>query len=193
MRSVAYSAPLPAARHRCAGAFTMIEFVVLVCVIGVLMAVAADRLLALRADAESAAVRQVLGALRVGLSLQMLALVLEGRDAELPTLAAGNPMRYLGEPPVSYAGEREAPDPQSIEPGRWYFDRSRALLVYRVRYADEFASELPAPPRLRFRVRLAFLDRDGDGRFDPGLDGLGGVRVEPAEPFQWRGLKSQSF
>lgn len=165
--------------------FTLIELVVVLCLVGLLTALAARRLLALRVEAERAALFGVVGSLQAAVSMQGLSLLSAGRDAELARLPGSNPMDYVLEPPWSYLGELDGPDPQSVSPGRWYFDRREGLLVYRVRHAQHFATSLPGPARARFAVRLLFDDRDGNGRFDPGVDGVGGARLEAAEPGGW--------
>jgi len=165
---------------------TLLELVIVIALIGVLTTVAARRLLVLRADAARAALSQRLGGLRAAVSLEMLTRISGGRDAELGELAGSNPMEMLVEPPRSYVGAFDAPDPSAMPPGRWYFDRSEKLLVYRVRYADRFESELAAPPRVAFRVELVFDDRNGDGRYQPGVDGTTGARIRAVAPYGWR-------
>lgn len=166
--------------------FTLLELVVVICVIGLLVTFAGQRLLALRVEAERAALGQVLGGLRAAVSVEMLSLVARGRDAELAELAGSNPMALLLEPPWSYLGELDGPDPAAVPPGRWYFDRSSGLLVYRVRYPDRFVSELADPPRAAFRVELVWDDRNRNGRYEPGVDGAGGARLRPVADYRWR-------
>lgn len=167
------------------GAFTLLELVVVIALVGGLSALAALRLRALRAEAERAAVEQVLGALRASVALQALALLTQGRDAELEALVARNPMQDLLERPASYVGELARDDPAAVAPGRWYFEREGGRLVYRLRFGDGLRTALPGPPRLRFRARLLYDDRDGNGRFDAGRDGVGGAVIEAAEPYAW--------
>jgi general secretion pathway protein G len=160
--------------------------VIAICIIGLLIALAAERLLPLRIEAERAAVEQVLGGLRAGVALQLMSLVAQGRDGEIDQLAHRNPMDFLMQTPANYLGALDRPDPEQIPPGRWYFDREAGLLVYRVRYSNHFASSLSGPPRVRFRLQLVYQDVDRSGSFESGLDRLQGIRIDPLEAYRWR-------
>ncbi len=173
------------AERRRTAAVTLLELVVVIVLIAVLTTVAAQRLLVLRAEAERAALGQMLGSLRAAVSLRMLTLISGGREEELPGLAGSNPMELLADPPHRYLGALDAPDPAAIPPGHWYFDRDAGVLVYRVRYAERFESELADPPRAAFRVELVFEDRNGDGRYQPGLDGTSGTRLARVAEYRW--------
>jgi hypothetical protein len=39
---------------------------------------------------------------------------------------------------------------------------------------------------VRFRARLLYEDRNANGRFDAGIDGVTGATLESAEPWSWR-------
>lgn len=169
------------------GGFSLLELVVVVALIAVLWFVAIDRLLRLRIDAERVAMLQVLGGLRSALGLEVAERVVRRGLASLVELQGANPMALLAETPHNYLGELDAPDPASVPPGSWYYDRRGRVLVYRVRHPGAFeGGPAEGPPRARFRVEVVWRDRDGDGRLDPGVDGIGGVRLAPVEPYRWR-------
>jgi prepilin-type N-terminal cleavage/methylation domain-containing protein len=180
-------------RTRPRRAFTLLELVIAICIIALLVTLALERLLALRAEAERVVLEETLGALRAGVAMELVSLLAKGADHELLHLHECNPMDSLMAVPANYLGELEAVDPSTIPPGNWYFDRTDRLLVYRVRYAEDFETELAGAPRARFRTELSYRDRDGNGRFDPGVDELRGVRVSAAEPYRWRGESSAAF
>ena len=158
----------------------------MICVIALLVGFAAKRLLALRVDAERAAMGQVIGGLQAAVTMEMLSRITRGDDERLAELAGANPMELLVEAPWTYVGVRDGGDGEDVETGRWYFDRPRRLLVYRVRYADRFESELADPPRAAFRVELVWDDRNANGRFDPGVDGVGGARLRSVADYRWK-------
>lgn len=172
--------------------FTLIELVVVICIVALLVGFAARRLMALRVDAERAAVHQVVGGLQAAVSLELLTRITRGDDEDrsLAALEGSNPMQLLVDPPYNYVGERDGPRDadlaESVAPGRWYFDRRAAQLVYRVRYPARFETELPGTPRAAFRVELLWDDRDGDGRFDAGVDGIGGARLASVADYGWK-------
>lgn len=166
-------------------AFTLLELVIAIGIVGLLVALAINHLLSLRVEAERAALEQVVGGLRIAVLTKALSLVASARDLELSQLPESNPIDYLLEPPTGYLGEFDEPNPKDMPPGSWYFDRNRRLLVYRVRYGDRFCSSLGDPPRARFRVVLVYDDRNRSGAFEAGVDGVGGARLAPEEPYQW--------
>lgn len=165
--------------------FTLLELVLVITIIGVLVAVAVQRLLILRVEAERAAVEQVLGGLRAAVAIHTLSLITSGRDAELSDLSDSNPMEYLLEAPFNYRGEVAVGTGQQVEPGSWYFDPGERRLAYRPRYGRYLRHGAEAAEEIRFRVHLVFEDRDGDGSFDPDVDGVGGARVVAEEPYEW--------
>jgi len=66
-----------------------------------------------------------------------------------------NPMQLMEELPKSYLGARSDVNPDKIKGGRWYFDTDKQMLIYRVKNAAGFASELSGPPRIRLRLEAA--------------------------------------
>ena len=168
------------------GGFSLLELVVVICIIALLVGFGARRLLALRVEAERAAVGRVLGGLQAAVSLELLTRITRDDERRLAGLAGSNPMALLVEAPHTYLGEFDRPDPLDIAQGRWYFDRGRSQLVYRARYPDRFESELPGPARAAFRVEMVWDDRDGNGRFDPDVDGIGGARLASVAPWSWK-------
>lgn len=177
-------APEPGARGRARG-FTLLEMVIVIVLISVLLVVAIDRLLAIKAMAERTAVEQVIGTLRSALLIRFAELAARNRLAEAPSLAGANPMLLLSERPQSYVGELSAPNPADIPPGHWYFDSRERVLCYLVESSDYFQSELAGPARVRFAIQPVFDDVNGNGRYDAGIDALRGFRLAPVEPYSW--------
>ncbi len=165
--------------------FSLLELVIVVIVIGLLLTFGVDRLLALRVEAERAAMESTLGALRSALGLKVAENIVKKKVAALPALAGSNPMDRLSEKPKNYLGELTAPDPGTIEGGVWYFDTGNGTLVYRVSNSAHFSSSLPGPARARFTIQLDFEDVNSDGRFDPAIDKIGGLRLQEVEPYRW--------
>lgn len=87
----------------------------------------------------------------------------------------------------SYHGEVDAGLPPDLSGGEWYFDRSDGALVYRVRNAEFFHSDLPGPARVRFRLAVRFDDPDRDGKYNPETDRPVDVMLRPLDKFHWSG------
>jgi prepilin-type N-terminal cleavage/methylation domain-containing protein len=174
-------------------AFSLLELLIVIVIVSVLLVVAIDRLLALRFEAERAAVQTVIGALRSALYIEFAAAAARGQMKRMDGASGTNPMLHLAEKPDGYAGEFFGPDPALFEPGTWYFDSRDGALIYLVRYPQQFVSALAGQPRLRLAVETDYDDVDRNGRFDPGRDPVRGLKLVPLEPFFWKteGRKQQ--
>jgi prepilin-type N-terminal cleavage/methylation domain-containing protein len=165
--------------------FSLLELVIVIVLIGVLMAVAIDRLLVMKAQAESRAMEQVVGSIRSAITIRIVSLLVRGRAGDVADLAGSNPLVTLAETPQNYLGELFGPDPATLAPGSWYFDTRDRVLVYLVESADYFDSGLGVPARARFAILPVFEDLNGNGRFDRDSDTLRGMRLAPVEPYTW--------
>jgi len=161
-------------------------FVVIV-IVSVLAAIATDRLLKLRFEAERVTVESIVGAMRSALYIDFAAAAASGQTERIDTAGGSNPMLRLSGKPAGYAGEFYGPDPAVFEPGSWYFDTRDRAIVYIVRFPERFVTGLNGPPRARFTVEPDYDDIDRNGRFDPGRDPVLGLRLVPLEPYSWRG------
>ena len=166
--------------------FTLFELIVVVSIISVLFVFAAERLMKLAVQAERAQVQQTIGVLKSALAMEIAAHVARDTIPELAKWAGANPMDLLADPPKTYLGALDRPDPAAIEGGSWYFDRRAGELVYRVYNEREFVTPLPGPKRIRWRLEPVFEDRNGNGRFDPGRDTLVGLKLASQEKFKWQ-------
>lgn len=163
-----------------------LETMVVVVIVSVLLGVAINKLIAYQAAAERAALAANLSAMRDALSLKFVELATRDRVARAADLVSSNPMDQLAREPLNYLGQRDGPDPGTIPGGHWYFDTRSRMLIYRVQHTGEFRGGPPGVPRARFQVRLAYSDRNGNGRFDPGIDAIQGLRLVAVEPYGWK-------
>jgi prepilin-type N-terminal cleavage/methylation domain-containing protein len=168
-----------------AGGFSLLELVIVIVLISVLLVVAIDRLLAMKAMAERGAVEQVVGTIRSGLGIRLAELAVRNKLSQASSLAGTNPMRVLSERPQNYLGELFAPNPAALPPGNWYFDTRDGVLCYLVESAAYFQSGLPGPARACFKVQAVFDDVNRNGRYDEGTDALRGFRLVALEPYSW--------
>jgi general secretion pathway protein G len=166
--------------------FSAIEAAVVLCLVAGIGAAMVSRVHALQGAAERAKMDHVIGALRSAAALEFASYVIRGKREQIGTLVGTNPMDRLAEKPTNYLGELEAPVPSEIRPGSWYFDKSRGLLVYRVRHDELFETALPGPPRARFKLELLYADAKWSRPSESAKVELQGLIVAPAEPYRWR-------
>lgn len=165
--------------------FSLLELVIVVVIISVLMVVAISRLLALQVDAERVSMEMMAGTLRSAIGMKVAESIVKSKVAELSTYEDANPMALLADTPRNYLGELEVKDLSGLVDGNWYFDRNDKTLVYLVRNKGFFTGGQPNPPRARFKMRLVYSDRNGDGKFDPREDAIEGLSLKPVEPYSW--------
>ncbi|HKK06565.1 MAG TPA: prepilin-type N-terminal cleavage/methylation domain-containing protein [Gammaproteobacteria bacterium] len=165
--------------------FTLLELVVVIIIISILLAIAAERLLKIRAQAERAAVARAVGNMRSALGMRLAKDIADDNWPAIGKLAGSNPMTLMTRIPGNYLGVIQDPEPAKIAGMQWYFDAGAGALVYRIRYAESFRSPLPGPARLRFRIEAQYRDRNGNGRFDPRVDGFEGLDLVPLEHVAW--------
>jgi len=175
---------------RLTAGFSLLELVVVIVIIALLMAFAVSKYRALAVEAERVSLESVVGTLRSAISMKMMEYIVQGNTANLWRLENSNPMDRLAEVPSNYIGELDNPDPAGIKGGTWYFDTRERTLVYRVNSESHFQTALAGPPRARFRVRLLFEDRDGNGVFDAAKDRFEGLQLAPLEPYRWLGYET---
>jgi hypothetical protein len=80
--------------------------------------------------------------------------------------------------PSSYLGEIDGIDRKTLKKGRWAFDIVTRALVYRMEYPEAFAREARDSDLMRFVLTTDFADQNGDGRLDPAIDRVLGLRLE---------------
>ncbi len=165
--------------------FSLLELVVVVCLIAILFVIALDRIWSLRAEAERVAVAQTVGALRSALGLEVARIAVEEGPRALGQLDRANPMDLMMQPPTEYLGELRAPDPALISPGSWHFDAESRELVYRIRFPEAVQSAEPPPLLVRYAIAVVFRDRNGNGIFDRGVDEVEGVDLRPVKSYRW--------
>jgi type II secretory pathway pseudopilin PulG len=141
---------MPGARKR--AGFTLLEFAVTLLVAAAVSAFLLNRVDFYREQAEMAATRQLVGALRTALQVRAVQLQAQGRADALRALAEDNPMNWLAVKPGNYLGEFHALDPQKIGRTGWVFDARDKSLVYLLPNAESFS--FGSARLLRFKVEF---------------------------------------
>ena len=166
--------------------FSLLELLAILAIAAVIVGLFGGRVRALRVTAERARMEQTLGVLRSAAAVEFASHVIRGTKEQLAGLDGSNPMDRLADTPANYVGAFDNPDPSKIDGGLWYFDRSCSALVYRVRHGEAFDTQLPDPPRARFKLQLVYADLESSRQAGPEEVELQGLIVAPVEPYRWR-------
>jgi general secretion pathway protein G len=168
------------ARRRCSPGFTLIELIIVICIVALCAGLLLERLRFYQEAAEKAAMEYNVGAVKSALQLRVAALLVRGEERKIESLASANPIDWLMEPPPGYRGEFRAPQPV-VPRGSWYFDATRNELVYVPNLDAHLERLADGSKRLRFRVRLDFEPSE------PGSERrlIAAMRVEPVTPYTW--------
>jgi general secretion pathway protein G len=167
-------------RRRSRAGFTLIELIIVVCIVALCAVLLLDRLRFYQEAAEKAVMEYNVGVVKSALQLRVAALLVSGEERKIESLARVNPIGWLVEPPPGYRGEFRAPQP-AVPRGSWYFDATRNELVYVPNLDAHLERLADGSKRLRFRVRLDFEPAESDSE----RKRVAGMRVEPVTPYTW--------
>ena len=170
----------PLERRRAVPGFTLIELIIVVCIVALCAALLLDRLRFYQEAAEKAAMEYTVATMKSALQLRVAAMLVRGEEGNIGKLARSNPMDWLMEPPVGYRGEFRAAQP-AVPQGSWYFDATRNEIVYVPNLDAHLERLADGSKRLRFRVRLDFEPKDPDSE----RTRFAGMRIEPVTPYTW--------
>jgi len=161
--------------------FTLLELLVVICVVALLFGVALDRLLRVQELGERAAMEQNVAAINSALVLKFAAYVIGGHPEKIAGELNQNPVHLLARPPQNYLGELYAPDSKSLPRAAWYFDRQSGDLIYLPERARYLSASGVRPDELHFRVALT------EGRNEPGEPReLPQPFIAASPPFTWQ-------
>ena len=162
--------------------FTLIELMVVICVVALLFGVALDRLMRFQELGERTAMEQNIAAINVALTLKFAALIASGQPRAIEKEVGANPVDLLARPPENYLGALFLPSAEHLPARSWYFDRASGDLVYmpgRTRYLSEPPDAVTG---LRFRVVLT----DPSPRTDEIVTEIRQALIRPLQSYRWR-------
>ena len=160
---------------------TLVELVVVMCVVAVIAAILLNRLRFYQEAAEKAAMEYTIGVLKSALQLRVAAMLVNGEERKIESLTRANPVNWLMEPPRGYRGEFRAPQP-TVARGSWYFDATKRELVYVPDLDDHLQADATGSKRLRFRVELEFEQGEAVNRKSGAVSR---IRIAPVTEYTW--------
>lgn len=165
--------------------FSQFELVVVVILISILASVALNRIWGWRDEVERTLIQTVSGNIRSALGLETAQLALQNKLDQLPKLAGSNPFSLLAQKPDNYLGELSDTNPDTKQPGVWYYSKEQRVLIYTIKYSPSFKSSLTGVPRIRFKIKLIYTDNNHNRRYDPGIDSISGLNLLTLDKYQW--------
>ncbi len=160
--------------ERQARGFTLIELVVVMVIVGILSAVAVDRLFYYQERAEKLAMLANLEAFKTGLRIQVAELLVANRGDKLATLEGVNPIAWMEEPPPGWLGSYRTP----LQPGSWSYAAETRELVYAPQNS-RYLFTSGGDKELRFKVSLKY------GPNGAGGQGLTAASIVPSKAYRW--------
>src|SRR3989475_11179243 len=167
--------------HRCASpGFTLIELIVVVCIVALCAALLLDRLRFYQEAAEKAVMEYTVATVKSAVQVRVAGMLVRGEEKNIGALARANPVDWLMEPPAGYRGELRAPQP-AVPRGSWYFDATRNELVYVPNLDAHLERLADGSTRHRFRVHPSCEPAEPDSE----RRRFAGMWVEPVTPYTW--------
>ncbi len=167
------------------GGFTFLELVAVIAIIGILLAVALNRLLPYIDEAERVGVLTLESQIRSTLMTAAAKRIAGGRSASIAEFDGNNPMQLMLTPPSNYVGELRGSEAAAVSGRKWFFNLDTRRLVYRRGGPFGSTDDAGSYEDPEFQVRVVFEDRDGNGLFEPGVDELWGVKLNRMQGAEW--------
>lgn len=140
---------------------SLLEFTLVVTIFSVLVAVTADRVVALRVDLERAAIQHTVNAIQSALAVRFAELVVRGEHDRIAAWEGGNALQLIR------AHYRRDGEPAASGPGEWSYEGGE--IVYRPAYAEALTGD----PEAVGRWRVELIGQADDSR---------GLRLHTIEP-----------
>ncbi|OGQ58880.1 MAG: hypothetical protein A3J24_07790 [Deltaproteobacteria bacterium RIFCSPLOWO2_02_FULL_53_8] len=164
--------------------FSLFELVVVISIVAVLMAIFLERVLYYQEQAEKTAMVGVAGTIQSALTMQYGQILMRGKASDVEWLVKDNPMNWLQQKPLNYAGEFHDLTPLTVESGNWVFDLDSRNLIYIPRVADNFKPGKDGRQWIRYHVVVNYESPHLLSLQDAPRE-LTGILFEPVEPYSW--------
>jgi len=153
-----------------------LEFALVAVILGIVSTLMMQRLQDYQELAERADMEYVATLLKSALRVRIGTLMVEERMRESRQLICENPFSWLAPRPGNYMGEF-ADDPETPQPGIWYFNRQNCTTVYVAKYGHRLQPDAMGMPRVRYHVRPSAIDGQGNRI---------GLVFETTAPYVWQ-------
>ena len=94
-------------------------------------------------------------------------------------------INYITSAPSNYGGIVIDDSDPNLESGQWYFDQDDHILFFKLYNSEYFTSNIDGPARVRYKVRLDYIDQNNDNSFDHLVDKFMSVKLQAIDNFEW--------
>jgi general secretion pathway protein G len=161
--------------------FTLVELATVTCITVVLILTFLNRVLFYQEQVERAAMIGLVTGVQSSLNMQQMGFLLRNEETKIAALATENPVNFLDEKPLNYAGEFFDPAPDAIAPGNWAFDLKSREMIYVPDHARHISFTGEGQKWIRYQVKLI----QGITKEASGKGNLASVTFEPVIPYRW--------
>ncbi|MDO9365870.1 MAG: prepilin-type N-terminal cleavage/methylation domain-containing protein [Methylotenera sp.] len=163
--------------------FTLLELIVVICLVAILGATALDRLFWYQGQAEKASMDYTATMIKSGLWMSTANLMMANRNADIPTLAAQNPINLLAQKPENYLGELNPDNIGSLASGNWFYDHAKHQVVYIVEYRQNFTPDIAGDYTVKYGMQVLY----GEMELASGnkVSYITGVALVPLSKYSW--------
>lgn len=163
--------------------FTLLELIVVICLVAILGATALDRLFWYQGQAEKASMDYTATMIKSGLWLSAADLMMANRNADIPALATHNPINLLAQKPENYLGELNSNDIRSLASGNWFYDSAKHQVVYIVKYRQNFTPDIAGDYTVKYGMQVLY----GEMELASGnkVSYITGVTLVPLNKYSW--------
>lgn len=163
--------------------FTLIELIVVICLVAILGATALDRLFWYQGQAEKASMEYTATMIKSGLWISTANLMMANRNADIPALATQNPINLLAQKPENYLGELTPDNIESLAGGNWFYDNAKHQVVYIVGQRHYFIPDTPGDYTIKYGMKVLY----GEMELASGnkVSYITGVALMPLSKYSW--------
>lgn len=158
---------------------SLLQFSVVLAVIGVVAVFLLDSLYYALEQAERTVIEATVRNMDSGVRMQAATRVMRGEEASIRELVGANPVQWLDHPPEGYTGNCK----RELVRGGWCFDPETHEIVYRPRVDRHLEYHGPGSSGLRWRAAST---AEIAGRQSAGPAPAGAIRVVSTTSFAWR-------
>ena len=136
--------------------FTLLEMLIVVSLVGILAAVALQKLLWYQGQAEKSAMEYTATMIKSALWMESANLMMANRGNEVVALAERNPINLLAEKPANYLGEVDSDNIEELANGNWVYDVRHRQLSYLVSHKTYFKPKQGGNYLVRYKIHVLY-------------------------------------